>query len=55
MEQVKKTHTKYMIKILENKHLVIGSRDAIQVRYEIDWKANDTPMYYIEDNKLVQV
>ena len=43
------------MKLIETKHLVIGGKYAIQIRYELDWKANDTPMYYIEDNKLVQV
>lgn len=43
------------MKLIETKHLVIAWKDAIQIRYELDWKVNDTPMYYIEDNKLIQV
>lgn len=43
------------MKIIETKHLVIGGENTIQIRYEIDWKLNDTPMYYIQDNKLVQI
>jgi hypothetical protein len=44
------------MKILETKQYH-SEKDGeiIQIRYEEDWKVNDTPMYVIRNNELVKL
>lgn len=53
MEQVKITHTKYMIKILEtNSYNHAEMWQMFQIHYEKDGKLNTTEMFWIKDNKI---